>query len=1173
MRSLTRSVFCFVALLWFVLPAAGQDLPTAEPGEVGMSAERLAGVDTVVRKFIDEKQLAGAVTIVARRGKVVQFKAYGMRDIAAKKPMTKDTIFRIYSMTKAVVSVAAMILVEDGKLELDVPASKYIPALGRMKVGGAKQQREMTLRDLLRHTAGFPNNVTTDRALRKAGHPALAESTLEEMMNRLDAVPLIYQPGKGWHYSFAADYMRFCLMLTGQGEFGGRRLLKAKTVRMMTRNQLPEGVGEISRHPKGRGFGLGFAVRIRKIDSSPLGEYEWLGGLGTEFFVSPSDELAVITLSNQSPMRQIKRAVRPVVYAAIEKDAKKAAATKVRRNRYLVLDSRIIESKENAKLTPGVVKKNENNPLFVEDKPWEPRYDNMYPNVIYDEEEKLYKCWYCPFIVDRKTTSTPVEKRNPESRRYMNARPSGREEALLYATSKDGIHWEKPQLGIVEFHRSKKNNIVCRGLGGSGVIKDRRDPNPKRRYKAFYCSDSGYKMRYSSDGLHWGAEVALPGVGESDCHANMIWSPELNKYVGILRHYDRVPITGNRKIARSESADSVKWAKSTTIIEGTPLKQLHDMTIFRDGGVYLGLLGCMNYPSMKSRDGVRQHVELAWSPDSYKWYRISPGTPLIAPTPTEETKYGKMPYDWGCIFTSTPIFREGEIQIYYGASDWYFFDWRKGGLALATLRPDGWAGYEQIDRSKPATITTTPLACVGTRLQVSADVSTGGSIRVTILDKDKRELAVAAAIRQTVTDGELVWPRAFSMKALKGARICLKFEFKDTKLYSFNFTSPEDDKQPRAGNTAPADLQKKLRVDARPDIAPAPEIRHVTIEPATADVPRSDTASIARLSDGRLMVVYHKYEKGKNAGHDHGVCRIWSKTSADDGLTWGHPRMLVDVAKGDMNVQAPGLLRTKSGKLLLNCLRAHKGGANSTMCLFSSSDDGKTFTEHEPLWKVSEGQLLQGGASSLMQLKSGRLLLPFHGGTGNQWKQKNSAWCLRSDDGGKTWSKSSAIDLPKRGAMEASVAELDGGELVMSLRTQLGGPYIAQSSDGGVTWSKAIFSNLEGGESCTALRRLPGTNKLVLFWNNSKYLERHHHLGERTPLTAALSEDGGKTWKTIGRIADDPKAEYANVDCFFTKDHAILTYMYAKPAWNRKQVHLKAAIIPMVWFDTRNESE
>ena len=283
---------------------------------------------------------------------------------------------------------------------------------------------------------------------------------------------------------------------------------------MMTRNQLPEGVSEISRHPKGRGFGLGFAVRIRKIDSSPLGEYEWLGGLGTEFFISPSDELAVITLSNQSPMRQIKRAVRPVVYAAIEKDAKKSTAKDVRCDRYLVLDSRIVESKENAKLTPGTARKHKNNPLFVEDKPWEPRYDNMYPNVIYDDEENLYKCWYCPFIKDERTSRTPLENRNPESKNYMNSRPAGREEAMLYATSKNGIRWEKPELGIVEFRGSKKNNIVCRGAGGSGVIKDHRDPDPKRRYKAFYCTDSGYKMRYSPDGLHWGPRLPFWELGK-----------------------------------------------------------------------------------------------------------------------------------------------------------------------------------------------------------------------------------------------------------------------------------------------------------------------------------------------------------------------------------------------------------------------------------------------------------------------------------------------------------------------------------------------------------------------------------------------------------------------------------------------------------------------------------
>jgi len=347
----------------------------------------------------------------------------------------------------------------------------------------------------------------------------------------------------------------------------------------------------------------------------------------------------------------------------------------------------------------------------------------------------------------------------------------------------------------------------------------------------------------------------------------------------------------------------------------------------------------------------------------------------------------------------------------------------------------------------------------------------------------------------------------------------------------------------------------------------SPLIRHTVIETATADVPRSDTASVAELLEGRLMVVYHKYEGGKHAGHDEGICRIWSKFSHDGGVSWQDPRMLVDVAEGDMNVQAPTLLRLKSGRLMLACLRAHKSGASSTMGLFASSDEGESFTPMSPVWERSEGQLLQGGASSLVQLASGRLILPFHGGSGNQWKQRNSAWCFFSDDEGKTWQRSTRIDLPKRGAMEGSVAELADGTLLMSLRTQLGGPYLARSTDGGCTWSEATFSNLEGGESCTCLRRIPGTEKVVLFWNNSEYHEKHHHYGERTPLTAAISKDNGKTWQTIGNVADDPESEYTNLDCLFTsKGNAILTYMHAKPAWNRKEIHLKAALIDKEWF-------
>ncbi|MEM7311782.1 MAG: sialidase family protein [Planctomycetota bacterium] len=359
-----------------------------------------------------------------------------------------------------------------------------------------------------------------------------------------------------------------------------------------------------------------------------------------------------------------------------------------------------------------------------------------------------------------------------------------------------------------------------------------------------------------------------------------------------------------------------------------------------------------------------------------------------------------------------------------------------------------------------------------------------------------------------------------------------------------------------------------LSADEKADEFSKPTIQHVVIEQATKQTPRSDTASIAALSADRIMVVYHKYEGGERSGHDHGVCRIWSKVSDDWGKSWGEPRMLVDVADGDMNVQAPALLRTRAGELLLICLRAHGDGSSSTMCLFSSVDDGKTFTPREPLWSRSKGQLLQGGTSSILQLKSGRLLVPYHGGTGNQWRQKNSVWCLLSDDSGKSWSRSNAIDLPKRGAMEGSVTQLDDGSLLMSLRTQLGGPHLARSNDEGKTWSKPVFSGLEGGESGTCLRRLSGSKDVVLFFNKSKFQKDHHHYGERTPLTCARSSDQGRTWKIVGNIANDPQAEYTNLDCFFTpKGDAILTYMYAKPAWNRDAIHLNAALIPRTWLD------
>ena len=343
-------------------------------------------------------------------------------------------------------------------------------------------------------------------------------------------------------------------------------------------------------------------------------------------------------------------------------------------------------------------------------------------------------------------------------------------------------------------------------------------------------------------------------------------------------------------------------------------------------------------------------------------------------------------------------------------------------------------------------------------------------------------------------------------------------------------------------------------------------VRNVVIAKAGTDNPRNDTASILERRDASLMVVWHKYSASEIAGSDFGTCRIFAKSSRDAGLIWGEERMLVDVAPGDLNVQAPALCRLRSGDVLLNCLRAHAKDSSS-MLVFRSKDDGKSFEELSHVWTRTKGQWLQGGASSLVPLSSGRLLLPMHGGTGEQGTQHNVAHAYFSDDDGKTWKASrGTVDLPMRGAMEASVAELKSGRLIMSLRTQLGSVFLSQSDDHGETWSLAQPCGLKAPESCTCLRRIPGTNDLLLFWNDSLYDPKHHHYGERSPLSGAVSKNEGRTWRRLGNLTTG-ESEFTNLSCtFLSSGTAAVTYMQSTPPFSRTAIDLCVALIDKAWF-------
>jgi CubicO group peptidase (beta-lactamase class C family) len=208
-------------LIVSVCAAIGQDLPTGKPDSVGLSAERLERIGTAVQRDVDDKRIAGAVTLVIRRGRVAWFKSQGMMDREAAKPMRPDAMFRICSMTKPITSVAVMMLYEEGRFLLDDPVSKYLPEFKNPKVlvkpaSGATYSipatREITIRDLLRHTSGLTYNWNADlgpmyETAGVASGLLQYDGTIADSVKKLATVPLLFNPGERWEYSLGVDVL------------------------------------------------------------------------------------------------------------------------------------------------------------------------------------------------------------------------------------------------------------------------------------------------------------------------------------------------------------------------------------------------------------------------------------------------------------------------------------------------------------------------------------------------------------------------------------------------------------------------------------------------------------------------------------------------------------------------------------------------------------------------------------------------------------------------------------------------------------------------------------------------------------------------------------------------------------------------------------------------------
>lgn len=211
-------------------------IPRAVPEEVGMSAARLERIAPVIQRWVDDGKIPGALTMIAREGKLVHFEKVGMQDIATATPIEFDTIFRIYSMTKPITSVAVMMLYEEGHYQLNSPVSDFIPAFKDMKVyanhGDAivDAEREMTIKHLLTHTSGLIYGGDWVHPINDQYREAtFFDGDLEHMVNELGKIPLLHHPGDAWNYGMSTDVLGYLVeVVSGMpfAEFLTKRILE-----------------------------------------------------------------------------------------------------------------------------------------------------------------------------------------------------------------------------------------------------------------------------------------------------------------------------------------------------------------------------------------------------------------------------------------------------------------------------------------------------------------------------------------------------------------------------------------------------------------------------------------------------------------------------------------------------------------------------------------------------------------------------------------------------------------------------------------------------------------------------------------------------------------------------------------------------------------------------------
>lgn len=327
--------------------------------------------------------------------------------------------------------------------------------------------------------------------------------------------------------------------------------------------------------------------------------------------------------------------------------------------------------------------------------------------------------------------------------------------------------------------------------------------------------------------------------------------------------------------------------------------------------------------------------------------------------------------------------------------------------------------------------------------------------------------------------------------------------------------------------------------------------------------PRNSEGSFIELEDGKVLFAYSKFESGSG---DHASGFIAGRYSADGGNTWTGEDKVIVANEGGMNVMSVSFLRMANGSIAL--FYARKNSLDDCKPYMRiSHNEGLTWSAPISVINDNEGYFVINN-DRVVQLPGGRILAPvsLHKTAGNDFSMRGRIYCYYSDDNGETWERGQEVPNPDKVVLqEPGVVLLNNGVIKMWLRTDRGVQYLSTSQDNGLTWEEVYPSDIPSPRAPASLKRVPKTGDLLLLWNdNDGSVESRASF--RTPLTAAISKDEGKSWTRVKTIEDDPEGFFCYTAIQFLDDEVLLGYMAAERLGLKEKIPLVLRKISLKQF-------